>query len=100
MPIEVLPILEKFKKITLWFPNNIQSWETAKGFSKKLNVKRCHFLRPFIFHPAPYDALQSDINLKEIYKTAQPIWHKSIITFENLREDVFLELQNNEKVSF
>lgn len=38
-------------------------------------------------------------DFKSIINSAQPIWHKSITSFSSLREDVFSDLQNIDKVS-
>lgn len=40
IPLEVLPFLEQFTEIILWFDNDLVSWEAARQFSKKLNEKR------------------------------------------------------------
>ena len=37
---EALPGLERFKKILLWFGDDIRAWEAAKQFAKKLNTNK------------------------------------------------------------
>lgn len=41
----VLPTLERFKKLILWFGNDLKSWDSARHFARKLNEKRCFFVR-------------------------------------------------------
>ncbi|XP_071956138.1 twinkle mtDNA helicase-like isoform X2 [Antedon mediterranea] len=99
LPQEILPMLEHFKKITLWFGNDVRSWETARKFSKKLNSKRCHLLRPLDDLPAPLQALNMNMDLMKILKRAQPVAHRSILSFQNLRQEVFRELTDTDQVA-
>ncbi|XP_070566841.1 twinkle mtDNA helicase-like [Ptychodera flava] len=99
LPQEVLPLLEQFEKILLWFGNDIRSWEASKQFAKKLNPKRCFFIRPKDGHPSPLEALNQGLNLSSIMKQAQPVSHKSIVSFRSLREEVFGELSHAEQVA-
>lgn len=55
------------------------------------------FTRPVDTQPLPH-LLPPTKNFKAIINSAQPIWHKSIITFASLRQDVLSELQNIDKV--
>ncbi|KAK4877568.1 hypothetical protein RN001_010074 [Aquatica leii] len=96
LPQYILPSLERFNKLTLWFGNDLSSWDSARNFAKKLNEKRCLFIRPTEMQPLPHEAMDRD--LKAIIAGAKPIWHKSITTFSSLREDVLSELQNIDKV--
>ncbi|XP_011315121.1 twinkle protein, mitochondrial [Fopius arisanus] len=98
LPLQVLPILEPFKKLILWFDNDTTSWDSARHFAKKLNEKRCFFVRPTNHQPRPKVAAVRGYNLKNIIQEAQPIWHKSITTFHTLREDILSDLQNIDKV--
>lgn len=41
----VLPSLERYKKLILWFGNDLKSWDAARHFAKKLGEKRCLFVR-------------------------------------------------------
>lgn len=98
LPQTVLPSFEKFTKITLWFGNDVDAWDTARNFAKKLGEKRCYFVRPTENQPLPRIAAMENLDLKSIITLAQPIWHKSITTFASLRADVLAELQNIDKV--
>ncbi|XP_022902467.2 mitochondrial DNA helicase [Onthophagus taurus] len=92
----VLTSLERFNKLILWFGNDVESWDSARTFAKKLGEKRCLFIRPTDQHQLPHLAPEQDF--KAIISSAQPIVHKSITTFSSLREDVFSDLQNIDKV--
>ncbi|XP_033095571.1 twinkle protein, mitochondrial-like isoform X2 [Anneissia japonica] len=99
LPQEILPMLEHFKKIFLWFGNDVRSWEAARKFSKKLSSKRCHLIRPLDELPAPLQALNMNIDLRSILKKAQPVAHRSIVSFQNIREEVFRELTDTDQVA-
>lgn len=98
LPQQLLPYMESFKKLILWFGNDETSWYTAKNFAKKFNEKRCYFIRPIDSQPRPKLAVEKNYNFDTILRNAQPVWHKSIITFQELREEVLSDLQNNDKV--
>ncbi|XP_078499772.1 twinkle mtDNA helicase [Lissotriton helveticus] len=99
LPPILLPYLEQFKRITLWLGSDLRSWEASKIFARKLNMKRCNLVRPGDSQPCPLDALSQGLNLNKILKTAIPASHKSIISFRQLREEVFGELANVEQVA-
>lgn len=98
LPQEILPCLESYKKLILWFENDETSWYTARQFAKKLNEKRCYFVRPTDLQPKPNLAAALGYDLKHIVQSAQSVWHKSITTFQHLREEVLSDLQNIDKV--
>ncbi|KYQ48786.1 Twinkle protein, mitochondrial [Trachymyrmex zeteki] len=98
LPQQLLPNFENFKKLILWFGNDEPSWSTARQFAKKLNEKRCYFVRPIDTQPRPKLAADRNCDLKHILANAQPIWHKSITIFDDLRQDVLCDLQNIDRV--
>ncbi|XP_062331251.1 twinkle protein, mitochondrial [Osmerus eperlanus] len=99
LPPVLLPYLEQFKKVTLWLGGDMRSWEASKIFSRKLGLKRCSLVRPGEFQPCPVEALVQGKNLARIIKASIPAAHKSIVSFRQLREDVFGELMNTEQVA-
>lgn len=99
LPPILLPYLEQFRKVTLWLGGDIRAWEASKIFSKKLGLKRCSLVRPGEFHPCPNEALVQGRNLARIVKASIPAAHKSIVSFKQLRDDVFGELANVEQVA-
>ncbi|XP_064419029.1 twinkle protein, mitochondrial isoform X2 [Latimeria chalumnae] len=98
LPPVLLPYLEQFRRITLWLGSDLRCWEASKVFARKLNLKRCSLVRPGDGQPCPADALASSLNLGRIVKSAIPAAHKSIVSFRQLREDVFGELANLDQV--
>ena len=42
---QVLPQLEQFEKIFLWFGNDVFSRQAVNQFSRKLNLNRCFLVR-------------------------------------------------------
>ncbi|XP_035662757.1 twinkle protein, mitochondrial-like [Branchiostoma floridae] len=99
LPQEILPFLEKYRKVILWFGNDMRSWEASKQFSRKLNTKRCFFIRPKEEHPRPLDFLLLGSSMGQVVSEAQPVNHKSIVSFSELREDVHRELSQAEQVA-
>ncbi|CAH1792951.1 unnamed protein product [Owenia fusiformis] len=99
LPQHVLPLLEQFKKITLWFGNDLQSWETAKRFAKKLNSRRCYIIRPTEDNPSPLESMRVGLPLPTIYRNSKPLMHKSITSFSYLRQEVFNEMLHAEEAS-
>lgn len=47
LPHQILPNLEKYNKLILWFGSDASSWDSARHFSRKLEEKRCLFVRYF-----------------------------------------------------
>ncbi|XP_074642291.1 twinkle mtDNA helicase-like isoform X2 [Tubulanus polymorphus] len=99
LPQEVLPLLEHFNKIIIWFGNDLKSWESARLFCKKLNEKRCFLVRPVEDHPNPLSAFHNRRNISQILATAQPVINQAITSFQSLRDDVFAELTHKEQVA-
>jgi len=92
--------LEHFNKLILWFGNDQIAWNSARTFAKKLMENRCYFIRPTDNQPSPYLAYKLGLNIEEIIKTADKMVHPSIIQFSTIRNEVFAELQNHDKVLF
>ncbi|KAK9400920.1 twinkle protein mitochondrial [Crotalus adamanteus] len=99
LPPALLPYLEQFKRITLWLGEDLRSWESAKHFARKLNPKRCYLVRPSDQQRRPLEAFSNGMNLTKILRSALPAGHKSIISFCQLREEVYGELVNVDQVA-
>lgn len=100
LPLELLPSLENFDNLILWFGNDQIAWNSARTFAKKLIESRCSFIRPTDDKPAPYLAYKHSLNIEQIIETADQMVHPSIIQFSTIRNEVFAELQNHDKVCF
>ncbi|XP_065205162.1 mitochondrial DNA helicase [Planococcus citri] len=98
LPQEILPLLEQYKKLILWFGNDAVNLDAARMFSKKLGEQRCFLIRKADLRPHKYiKSRRSEIDIGEILSSAQPMAHQSITTFSNLREDIWSELTNVDK---
>lgn len=103
LPLTTLALLEPFKKITLWLDHGAQGDEAARLFARKLNEKRCNFIRCPFYEQSHLSMLKrtfirsseatpftmmcqsksSEIN--KVYTTAMPMVHKAVTTFSSLR---------------
>lgn len=45
LPQYILPSLERFNKLILWFGDDSTSWDAARAFARKFGEKRCLFIR-------------------------------------------------------
>ncbi|KAM5139483.1 twinkle mtDNA helicase isoform 3-T3 [Callospermophilus lateralis] len=99
LPPALLPYLEQFRRIVFWLGDDLRSWEAAKLFARKLNPKRCSLVRPGDQQPRPLEAMNQGLNLSRILRTALPAWHKSIVSFQQLREEVLGEISNVEQAA-
>eukprot|EP00066_Takifugu_rubripes_P019135 XP_011608401.1 PREDICTED: twinkle protein, mitochondrial isoform X3 [Takifugu rubripes] len=99
LPPILLPYLEQFKRVTLWLGGDIRSWEASKIFSRKLGLRRCSLVRPGEYRPCPLEAFAMGKNFGHIIKSSIPAAHKSIVSFKQLRDDVYGELMNTDQVA-
>ncbi|KAI8740023.1 twinkle protein, mitochondrial [Biomphalaria glabrata] len=99
LPQEALPCLERFKVIVLWFGDDIRAWEMAKHFSKKLNSKRCHVIRPSLEEPGPVTAYAQGIKLTSVLNKARPISHDSIVNLSHLKQEILAQLMHTDHVA-
>jgi len=103
LPVEVLPMLEKFDTIYLWMDNDGPGREGAEQFAKKIGVNRCLLVQPdstIDGKPAPKDAneaLLEGMDLEQIIRGSKVLPHERILTFAELRTQVLHEMLNPEK---
>lgn len=98
LPISLLPYLERFSKIILWMDDDTAGQGGLKQFSRKLGLKRCKCIRLSGCKDAN-DALRDGLDIEEILQKSTSIPHDHLLTFEDIREDVFYELANINKAS-
>lgn len=115
LPVELLPLLEKFKKIYLWLDDDAAGREGAEKFAKKLGVGRCFIVKSSppkrmdemtgeevedeeseekSRKPSPKDAndcLRQGLNLRALLHAAHPLKHEQIVQFADLRSEVLRE---------
>jgi twinkle protein len=102
LPIELLPLLERFEKVYLWMDSDGPGQEGAETFAPKIGLKRCHLVQPQTENgePAPKDANEALIrgmNLKAILDRAAPLRHEFVLNFKDFRSQVLNEIFNPEK---
>ena len=117
LPLDVLPLLEKFERIYLWMDQDQPGQEGAEKFAKKLGVSRCYIVQtPHGIKDANEALLknleaekdeacnQDDVNasnqvvdFNKILDNASVISHDRILTFEDLRQEVLSELIEPDK---
>ncbi|XP_022126648.1 mitochondrial DNA helicase isoform X2 [Pieris rapae] len=93
LPPVVLPVLERYQKLCLW-----GDWENMRAVAEKLGEDRCFFVRPTDGLVTASEAASANLSLKTLVSEAKPASHRSITTFASLRDDVFAELTNIDKV--
>jgi DNA primase (bacterial type) len=100
LPVEVLPMLERFETIYLWMDSDVPGREGAEQFAKKIGVNRCLLVQP---EPSvdglspPKDAneaLLRGMDLDEMIMKASVLPHERILTFRELRGQVLHEMLN------
>ncbi|KAG7369169.1 DnaB domain protein helicase [Nitzschia inconspicua] len=91
LPLEVLPLLERFEKIYLWMDNDGPGQEGAEKFAKKLGLNRSYIVHCSEAKDAN-EALLKGINMQELLDNAALVPHDRILTFKDLRSEVLHEL--------
>jgi twinkle protein len=101
LPVEVLPLLERFERILLWMDNDTPGIEGAEKFANKLGARRTFIVRAFPEDLDPpkdaNDALLRNLNLERMIQNAQRLPDTRVIRFSDLRPLVFDELRNRDK---
>lgn len=120
LPQEILPLLEPYSRLILWFGNSPSGLGAIRQFSKKLHEERC-FMIKFVFQcarlsknwicfycelyyratnerPSEFVDGKADLNIASVLKTAEPILHECITTFSKLRQEVWAEMVNTDSV--
>lgn len=97
LPIEVLPLLERFKVIKLWLPQNSgANQERSETFARKLGIHRTYIVKCTL---TANDSLLKKLNLQYILNSSSRIKHKAIETFSDLRDKVLYEIRNPDMYS-
>ncbi|XP_045454369.1 mitochondrial DNA helicase [Melitaea cinxia] len=93
LPPILLPTLENYQKLCLW-----GDWDNMRSVAEKLGEDRCRFVRPTDGLVTATEAAKANLSLKTLVSEAKPAAHRSITTFASLRDDVYAELTNIDKV--
>ena len=92
LPLQVLPLLERFEKIILWMDSDEPGKEGAEKFAKKLGVNRTYIVHCLEAKDANDALLMGDIDMQACVDEAELLPHDRIVTFRDLRKDVLKEL--------
>ncbi|MDP2436558.1 MAG: bifunctional DNA primase/helicase, partial [archaeon] len=98
LPVQLLPLLERFRKIYLWMDDDVAGHEGARIFAQKLGIGRCLLVATrggATEGPKDAnDALRQGMDLRQILKEARATPHQQIMTFDDLRKQVHREFSN------
>ena len=105
LPLEVLPLLERFDTIYLWMDNDGPGREGAEKFANKLGAKRCLIVSPKPEHvdekgKSPKDAndaLRMGLDLDDMVNKSEIMPHEELLRFGDFREQVLHEIVNPDK---
>lgn len=107
LPVEVLPMLERFDKIYLWMDNDPAGHEGAEVFARKIGLERCVLVKPSTticdvesaedLPKDANDALRKGFNLEAIITNASQLSHDKIVHFKDLRQSVLDEIMYPDK---
>jgi twinkle protein len=98
LPVQVLPLLERFEKIYLWMDNDAPGQEGAEKFAKKLGLNRSYIVHCHDAKDAN-DALLKGLDMNDVLNNASLVPHDRILTFQDLRSEVLHELLQPELYS-
>lgn len=98
LPPDLLPQLERFERIILWFDDDVPGMEAVKIFAEKLGKHRCQFVETrqgAVDGPKDAnEALTKGLDLNALLMTARAVPHDQILTFNDLRDDMLREYAN------
>lgn len=103
LPVEVLPMLERFESVYLWMDNDGPGRDGAEVFAKKIGINRCFIVQPLPSENGaqiPKDANEAlllGLDLEKIIQYASVVPHERVLTFAELRAQVIHEMLNPEK---
>ncbi|KAL1917365.1 uncharacterized protein VTP21DRAFT_5021 [Calcarisporiella thermophila] len=102
LPVEVVPLLERFSKIYLWLEDDVNGRSAAEKFVRKLGIHRCRIVSTrgdSIDGPrSAHEALARGSNLRKLLSEAKPLGHDQIIDFSDLRDAVYREVLHPDQV--
>ncbi|CAG8441736.1 16641_t:CDS:2 [Acaulospora colombiana] len=102
LPMQVLPLLERFSRIYIWLDDDVNGQDSAEKFADKLGIDRCLIVKTrcggFTGPINAHEALEQGKDLKEILAQAKPLQHEQILDFESMKDSVFREISNPEQV--
>jgi len=92
----LLPFLDHFTSLTLWLGSDVQSVDITSLFARKIDEKLCRIVTHE--HPCAVTAVRKKSDVQDILDSARICHHDFITTFDKLRQDVYLEFVNTDKI--
>ena len=108
LPVDVLPLLERFKEIYLWMDDDVAGREGAAKFARKLGTFRCLIVPSYIDGEGgretmrvkdANDALRMGVDMTAMLKSARRLPHAKIATFADYKDVILHELMNPDDVA-
>lgn len=97
LPVDLLPMLERFHRIILWMDSDSAGDAGARQFARKLGLSRVDVVVPSGGPDDCKDAndwLRQKGDLKSMIDSATTLPHDGVIRFDDLRESVYDHLKN------
>ena len=83
---DLLPFLEQFSSIILWFGSDVMTSDVTTIFARKIGEEVCSVVGGQ--HPCALTAVRKKLNVVEILNMARSCHNDYITSFEKLREEV------------
>eukprot|EP00658_Telonema_sp_P-2_P027434 TRINITY_DN21186_c0_g1_i1.p1 TRINITY_DN21186_c0_g1~~TRINITY_DN21186_c0_g1_i1.p1 ORF type:complete len:444 (+),score=107.95 TRINITY_DN21186_c0_g1_i1:112-1443(+) len=107
LPVEVLPLLEKFTKIYLWMDHDAAGLESVPKFVKKLGMGRTSVVSGVTtdtkgkqkLYKDANDALRDGADLRAMIEAARPEPHDQILDFGMLRNELYQNLMYPDRLA-
>lgn len=106
LPLDVLPLLESTSKVFLWLGSDAHARSASSLFARKLGIQRCWLVgggegsRGSTESAAPgaWECMARGMSLRDTLDGARRLAHRQILSFSQLREGVWREVQDPEGV--
>lgn len=103
LPLDLLPFLERFKRIFLWMDEDAAGKRGTELFSNKLGKKRCLNVQGHTkdggYVKDANEALQKGMDLDEFLDNSAVVPHGAMLRFEDIREQIFADMVNQDTES-
>eukprot|EP00698_Gefionella_okellyi_P009709 TRINITY_DN2488_c0_g4_i1.p1 TRINITY_DN2488_c0_g4~~TRINITY_DN2488_c0_g4_i1.p1 ORF type:complete len:652 (+),score=140.36 TRINITY_DN2488_c0_g4_i1:49-2004(+) len=94
LPRDVMPQLERFKRVFLWLPDDMRGRDAAQRFARKLGIDRCRIVRTKTLATdpvSPLEAAEHGKDLNALFKQTEVLPHEQLLKFDELRADIEAE---------
>jgi twinkle protein len=94
LPIELLPQLDRFKKVYLWLDNDKPGIDNSEKIARKIGLLRCYVVRPDSSMVNPpkdaNDALRQSVEdlIPSLLSQAQILSHHKLLSFADMKDDI------------